>query len=173
MFCSPKVTYKSKYIVNFVFSDKITTKIPIMLKLIHDTLPQGYAVCLHNDCPLAQTCLHQLAYNPLLETQEELRMINPSRCSKEQTCKFYRSNKPLRYARGFASFQPKMLPRQWSSFVSILREEWGRTRFYERRRGDIAMPPAEQEFVLDALKQSGVIEIFEFDKYEDLLTWYD
>lgn len=144
-----------------------------MPKLLYDTMPDFYPVCLHADCPQAQHCLHQLAYAPQLKKNETLTMLNPNHCTKDAHCKHYRSNEPLRYARGFASFQPKMLPGQWSVFVSILRQEWGRTRFYERRRGDIAMPPAEQEFVLNALKQSGVTAVYDFDSYEDLLTWYD
>lgn len=136
-------------------------------------MPDFYPVCLHADCPQATTCLHHLAYAPQLEKNEKLMMLNPNHCSKDAHCKHYRSNTPLRYARGFASFQPKMLPCQWSAFVNILRQEWGRTRFYERRRGDIAMPPSEQEFVLDALKQAGVTAKYDFDNYEELLTWYD
>lgn len=136
-------------------------------------MPEYYPVCLHDDCPLAKTCLHHLAYEAMLKETEVLRLLNPLHCSKNGSCKHFRSNEPLRYAKGFASFRSKMLPGQWSEFMKILRTEWGRTRFYERRRGDILMPPSEQEFVLQALKRSGVSEVFEFDDYENVLTWFD
>ncbi|WP_394364899.1 DUF6078 family protein [Prevotella pectinovora] len=54
-----------------------------------------------------------------------------------------------------------------------MREKWGRTRFYDRQRGDIALPPDEQEFVMEALRRVGVTESFDFDRYEEILTWYD
>lgn len=144
-----------------------------MPKVFYSIIPTGYPVCLHADCPKANTCLHQLAYAPTQQEQEVLRVLNPGRCTKDEDCKYYRSNAPIRYARGFASFKPKMLPGQWSAFVNILRNEWGRTRFYERRRGDIPMPPSEQDFVLEALKKSGVTDTFDFDQYEDMSLWND
>ena len=136
-------------------------------------MPDNYPVCLHEDCPQAGCCLHQLAYATQQETHETMVILNPLRCTKDGSCPHFRNNVPQRYARGFASFQGKMLPAQWATFISILRSEWGRTRFYERRRGEIAMPPSEQQFVQEALKKAGVTESFDFDNYEDLQTWYD
>ena len=144
-----------------------------MPKRLYDTMPTHYPVCLHEDCPQAGCCLHQLAYATQLKDHETLQVLNPLRCMKDGNCPHFRSNEPMLYARGFASFQKKMFPDQWATFVSILRTEWGRTRFYERRRGEIAMPPSEQKFVLEALQKAGVAESFDFDEYEELLTWYD
>ena len=33
-----------------------------MPKKIYTSLPSNYTVCEHSDCPMAATCLHQLAY---------------------------------------------------------------------------------------------------------------
>lgn len=38
-----------------------------MPKKFYTSLPSGYAVCQHSDCPKAKTCLHQIAYPVLLE----------------------------------------------------------------------------------------------------------
>lgn len=42
-----------------------------------------------------------------------------------------------------------------------------------RGRGVIAMPPAEQEIVLNALHAVGIREDIQFDAYEELVNWFD
>ncbi|MGM9708709.1 MAG: DUF6078 family protein [Prevotella sp.] len=36
---------------------------------IYKDIPAGYPLCLHNDCPMADTCLRQLAYRRHWEKQ--------------------------------------------------------------------------------------------------------
>ena len=144
-----------------------------MPKKFYTSLPSGYAACLHADCPMAETCLHQIAYPMLLETNNILSVVNPYRCSKDAKCKFYRSNKPITYARGFAHFQKRMFPEQYDRFSMILISKFGRNAYYERRRGDTALTPKEQRIVLDALKAVGVTEEMKFESYEENTNWYD
>ena len=144
-----------------------------MPKKFYTSIPSGYPVCLHGDCPMAETCLHQIVYPTLLEKSDILYVVNPNRCSKDDKCKFYRSNKPITYARGFAHFQKRMFPSQYDRFSMILTNKFGRTSYYERRRGDTALTPKEQRIVLDALKQAGVTEEMKFESYEENINWYD
>lgn len=88
-----------------------------MSKKTYTSLPPNYPVCEHNDCPMAATCLHQLAYTTLLNTETYLRLLNPTQCVKCETCKFYRNNTPVTYARGFTNFQKKMFPDQYQTFM--------------------------------------------------------
>ena len=76
-----------------------------MTKRTYTSLPTDYAVCIHVDCSLAATCLHQLAYPTLLGSKTFLRLINPNHCTKDDKCKFYRDSKPVVYARGLTNFQ--------------------------------------------------------------------
>ena len=81
-----------------------------MPKKTYTSIPSHYTVCEHSDCPMAATCLHQLAYTELLKTEPVLHLLNPNQCTKNETCKFYRDNTPVTYARGFTNFQKKMYP---------------------------------------------------------------
>lgn len=101
------------------------------------------------------------------------KMINPSRCSKNESCIYYRYNKPVTYARGFTNFQKRMFPDQYSRFMSICINHWSRNTYFERRRGDRSLPPNEQAFILNALKKVGVTEDMKFDSYEENISWYD
>lgn len=48
-----------------------------------------------------------------------------------------------------------------------------RNGYFERRRGDSALSPKEQETVLSILKAAGVTEEMKFDSYEENINWYD
>ena len=144
-----------------------------MSKQFYTSIPSGYAVCQHSDCPKAETCLHQIVYPAMLEKNDILSVLNPERCSKDANCKFYRSNKPIIYARGFSHFQKRMFPGQYDHFSMILMKVFGRTAYYERRRGATALTPKEQRIVLNALKEVGVTEEMQFESYEENTNWYD
>lgn len=144
-----------------------------MPKKFYTTIPANYAVCLHHDCPKAATCLRQIAYKTLMEQENYLNLINPNRCDKDEDCRFYRDNTPVVYARGFTNFQKRMFPDQYQTFKSVLIDKFGRNPYYERRNGQTVLSPKEQEFVLQALKEAGITEEFQFDSYEENYNWRD
>lgn len=144
-----------------------------MPKKTYTSAPTDYPVCHHADCPQAATCLHQQAYSELLKKNNYLRLINPCKCSKDGKCKFYRDSKPVVYARGFINFQKNMFPGQYQTFMMILTHKFGRNPYYERRRGETALSPQEQDIVLAALRKAGVKEELRFDKYEENINWND
>lgn len=144
-----------------------------MPKKTYTSLPSNYTVCEHSDCPMAATCLHQLAYNELMKTETILQLLNPAQCVKNETCKFYRDNTPVTYARGFTNFQKKMYPDQYQTFMHKLIGKFSRNGYFERRRGASALSPKEQEIVFAALKEVGVTAEMKFDSYESLINWYD
>ncbi len=145
----------------------------IMPRKKYSTLPADYAVCLHGDCPVAASCLHQLAFAELLESESFLRLINPERCTKTAKCKFYRTSEPVRYAYGFTGFQKKMFPQQYEIFMRTLIGVFGRSDYYERRSGRLSLSPKEQETVLAALRKAGITEDLPFDRYEVQINYCD
>ena len=144
-----------------------------MPKKTYDELPANYPVCQHAECPLASTCLHQMAYATLITSRDFLHLINPNRCTKDDTCPHYRCSTPITYARGFTNFQKHMYPQQYHEFMRLCISHFSRNPYFERRRGDYPLPPSEQAIILDAAKQAGVTADLTFDTYEDRLNWYD
>lgn len=53
-----------------------------MTKNDNQTTPYDYPVCKHHDCPMATTCLRQIAYTTLIENEEYLLLINPTNAAK-------------------------------------------------------------------------------------------
>lgn len=138
---------------------------------IYKDIPSGYLLCLHADCPMADSCLRQLAYRRHAELGTFLRLINPSMCSKQADCPRYVSNQPVRFARGFVNFQKRMYPEQYDKFMLLLILHFGRSQYFKRRRGEIALPPEEQEAIQIALEKAGVTQKMEFDEYIDAINW--
>ena len=116
-------------------------------------------------------CSHQTAYSTLMEHSEYLRLINPSRCSKNESCIYYRDSKPVTYARGFTNFQKRMYPQQYDQFMTTLILHFGRNQYFKRRRGDILIPPEEQEVIRLMLEKVGADSKMDFDKYEEHINW--
>ena len=142
-----------------------------MSKKENTSLPTNYPVCEHSSCPMAATCLHQAAYSTLMEHEEYLRLINPDRCSKDETCTYYRDKKPVIFARGFTNFQKRMYPQQYDQFMTTLCLHFGRNQYFKRRRGDILLPPEEQEVIRLMLEKVGADSKMDFDKYEEHINW--
>lgn len=142
-----------------------------MPKKEYTSLPKDYPVCEHSSCPLAATCLHQTAYSTLMEHEEYLQLINPARCSKDETCTYYRDKKPVIFARGFTNFQKQMYPQQYDKFMTTLILHFGRNQYFKRRRGDILIPPEEQEVIRLMLEKVGADSKMDFDKYEEHINW--
>ena len=144
-----------------------------MITKLYTTAPAGYPVCVHSECPKAAECLHRIAFEELRTEMTYMRLLNPDHCTADDSCTNFRSNKPLRYARGFKQMQRHMYPDQYVRFMTILIMEFGRNPYYDRRRGVIPMPPEEQKLVLQVLKRVGVTEELKFDSYVDAINWYD
>lgn len=62
-------------------------------------------------------------------------------------------------------------PTSTKGFSTLLQCHFGRSQYYERRKGDIPLTPGEQELILDVLKQVGVSEELQFDQYEEAMDW--
>lgn len=144
-----------------------------MPKKDHLTLAVNYPVCELADCPCASRCLHQIAYAELMKTCATLILLNPTRCVKDSTCPHFRNAEPVTYARGFASMQKKMFPEQYATFRHYCMARFGRNGYFMRRRGELALPPKEQETVRQALLKAGVTDNLPFDSYEQQPNWVD
>ncbi|MBR5051738.1 MAG: hypothetical protein IKW91_00765 [Bacteroidaceae bacterium] len=144
-----------------------------MPRKIYKTLPSDYAVCILEECPMAETCLHVLALKKLQKKETYMRLINPQKCTTSNTCKYYRDSRKVTYAFGFTNFQQRMYPAQYQIFMRTLIKKFGRNSYFERRRGETALPPKEQEIVLAALRKAGVKEDMEFDRYQEQINYFD
>lgn len=134
-------------------------------------MPWHYPACIKQDCPLAQKCLHAIAYTLVEATDRDVLIVNPLQATATTACKLFSDSTPIRYAVGFRNFKEHMYPGQYSNFSSICRSRFSRNEYYKRRRGATPMSPEEQKYVKNALKQTGVKEELDFDDYIYKVSW--
>ena len=143
-----------------------------MNKISFKEVPDGYTVCIKSDCHLANNCLRQLAMQVLTKQNKIVRIVNPLLTQPSEQCEFFRSDEPQVYARGFAAMKEEMLPRQYKMFMSRLQSKFGRTGYFERRRGDRLCSPKDIRVVEAVLKDLG-LQHLGFDAYEQRYNWND
>jgi len=144
------------------------TKNKITLK----DLPYRFAMCSRVDCEVCDHCLHHLAYKEVTEKLWTIDMVNPLRVKPTAKCEYFRTDEPATYAKGFLNMQQEMLPRQYSKFSARLIGEFGRTGYFERRRGARLCTPSEIEVIRNVLKEMG-LPALEFDSYLKKLNFCD
>ena len=144
----------------------------IKKKFTKEDIPFGYALCMRNDCKVCEHCLRHMAYNDVGKDEKKLMIVNPLLVEPSEQCEHFRTDEPATYARGFVKMKQEMLPRQYDEFMVRLIGRFGRTGYYERRRGERLCSPKEIEFIRKVLQEMKLPEL-EFDGYEKQLNWYD
>ena len=135
-----------------------------------DLVPDGYPFCIVTDCPVAEHCLRQKARQMLGKNDKIVKVVNPLLTQPSEQCEFYRSDEPQVFARGFAAMQEEMLPRQYKVFMMRLQDHFGRTGYFERRRGERLCSPADIVVIEKVLASLGLSHLG-FDAYERHLNW--
>ena len=143
-----------------------------MNKMAFDLVPDGYPFCIVTDCPVGDHCLRQMARKMLGKTDKIVKVVNPRLTQPSEQCEFYRSDEPQVFARGFAAMKEEMLPRQYKVFMHRLQDRFGRTGYFERRRGERLCSPNDIKAVEDVLKDLGLSHLG-FDAYERHYNWDD
>lgn len=143
-----------------------------MITISSEDVPSGYPLCAVSDCPVAGHCLRQLAMKVLTKQEHIIRIVNPRRTKPSEACEYYRSDEPQVFACGFAAMKDEMLPRQYAIFMSRLKARFGRTGYFERRRGDRLCSPDDIGFIRSVLDELGLSHL-DFDAYEQHYNWRD
>ena len=141
-----------------------------MNTICFNDVPSGYAMCVVSDCPMASHCLRQRAMQMLDKSTRLVTIVNPQRTQPSETCEFYRTDEPQVFARGFAAMQEEMLPRQYKEFMRRLQGLFGRTAYFERRRGERLCSPEDIAAIRDVMKELGLSHL-DFDGFVEQYDW--
>lgn len=141
-------------------------------KLDPTIIPHLYALCLNRECPKADTCLRQLAERSIPSHIAFWQVVSPKHIAEmEKDCPYYRSNKKVRYARGFINILDNLPHKQMQAVSLNLIRFFNQRTYYRVRKGERPLSPAEQRAVLSILKQHGVDKPKEFDAYFEAYDW--
>ena len=143
-----------------------------MNKISFKDVPNGFVLCAKSDCLLANQCLRQMAMQMLTKCDKIVKIVNPLLTQPSERCEFYRSDEPQMFACGFAAMKEEMLPRQYKVFMNRLQHKFGRTGYFERRRGERLCSPDDIKAVGAVLKDLDLQHLC-FDAYEQHYNWND
>ena len=143
-----------------------------MNKISYKEVPNCYLYCIQSDCPMADHCLRQMAMHVITKRDTIINIVNPLLTLPSEQCEYFRSDEPQIFARGFEQMQDEMLPRQYKVFMSRLKGKFGRTGYFDRRRGSKLCSPDDINFIESVLKDLGLPNLG-FDAYEQLYNWDD
>ena len=137
-----------------------------------EDVPGGFTMCTRNDCEVCDHCLRHMAFEAVGRDRWSISHVNPLKVVPTAECSYLRNDELVTYARGFKKMQQSMIPTQYETFSCRLIGKFGRTGYYERRRGQRLCSPSDIETVRAALKEIGLPNL-EFDGYVKQLNWYD
>ena len=141
-----------------------------MNKINSKDVPNGYPICVVSDCPVANHCLRQMATQVLTKKNHLVTIVNPLRTKPSDQCEYYRSDEVQQYARGFNAMKAQMLPGQYKEFMDSLKLYFGRTRYFEHKRGECLCSPKDITVIRNLLNKLGLSHL-DFDAYEMHYNW--
>ena len=79
--------------------------------------------------------------------------------------------KQVRYAKGFLVILENLTAKQTHFFINRVISNSSRRTYYRVRNGERALSPAEQQNIINILKECGVTFSIEFDSYFEDYYW--
>lgn len=144
-----------------------------MHKIDFSKIPQWWAICEKADCPMAQACLRQRAFDSLPEDVMAWKCLMPKAMKPVETdgrCKFFAKNELVKFAKGFDEMMSRVHSRdgRYGIRMDLTRYFGSKGSYYRSKHGERQLNPAEQQKVLSVFAQYGYCgDDFKFDHYED------
>lgn len=122
-------------------------------------------LCLNSECPQASTCRRFVYAHSIPKDELSFSVFNPTYLSGLSECPHYWSTDLVHYAKGFIHLL-ESLPAGDKTLINALMLRYGRKNYYRYRKGELLLPPEEQEFITDLVRQTcPSIQAVEFDGY--------
>ena len=138
----------------------------------YSKVPHNFGLCATADCPHADTCLRRITYTHTPASVTFPPTLNPKTIeAMAGKCEYYRSNKKVHYAKGFVRTTEALAVSASGTFRYGLIGRWGIRRYYQKRKGETLLSPAEQQKVIALAKKLGLQQEEYFDSYVEEYNW--
>ena len=138
----------------------------------YSKVPHNFGLCAAADCPHADTCLRRIAYTHTPASVTFPPTLNPKTIeARTGKCEYYRSNQKVRYAKGFVRTTEALAVSASGTFRYGLIGNWGIRRYYQKRKGETLLSPAEQQKVMALARKLGLQQEEYFDSYVEEYNW--
>lgn len=138
----------------------------------YSKVPHNFGLCASDTCPHADTCLRRIAYTHVPSSNAFLQVLNPKTIeAMTGKCTYYCPDRKVRYAQGFTSTTEALPVRVSGTFRYRLIGSWGIRRYYQKRKGEVLLSPAEQQQVIALARELGLQQPEYFDAYTEEYNW--
>lgn len=138
----------------------------------YSKVPFDFGLCAAESCPLASTCLRQIAFRHAPANYLFLPTLNPNHLKAlKNKCDCYCSNEKVRFAKGFMRTINALTVSVADTFRYRMISYLGRKNYYQKRKGALQLTPAEQKRVITTAKELGIIQQEYFDSYLEEYNW--
>ena len=130
-------------------------------------VPDKWALCFKEDCPLHEGCLRWHAGQAAPEEVTVCNCVTPH-ALKDGQCTQFASTQKVRYARGFSTIYDKVLKADFTPLrLQLTTMLSGKRYYYEYKRGERRLDPEQQERIKQLFTSYGYGDSVRFDSYED------
>lgn len=134
--------------------------------------PVTFPLCVNADCPVGDQCLRRQALVKMSgPVRTHITIINPAVTRPGFECEGYRDAAPVRIAYGMKNALATLPHGNIAAARSQLIALFGERTFYKKRKGELALSPAEQEAVSEILVRYGAETPLQFDRYTEDYLW--
>lgn len=131
-----------------------------------------YLVCFIDTCPLREQCLRWLVGQYVSTTPLAYKSVSPRNPQTgDEHCVMFRKNQRAMMKRGMTKLYHEMPAYQEHRIRGMLIMMWGRKRYFEMRRGDRLITPAQQDDVEYACRYHGWQGPIVYDGEEEDWLW--
>lgn len=126
-------------------------------------------LCFNSQCPQASTCRRYQYAQSIPQDEIAFSVFNPAylaQFANLSECPHYWSTDIVHYAQGFTKILQQLPVKAANSLRITLISRYGRKNYYRYRKGDLLLPPSEQEYIISLIHKLTNSNIsVEFDGY--------
>ena len=135
-----------------------------MKKISYSDAPLDWAVCLQDDCPMAQNCLRRAVGRKMPKNTLQHAIVLPA-ARQDNKCRLFIKAEPVQMAYGMTHLLDGLSTGQASTLRHRLYNIFGsKSQFYRFREGRYAISPQQQASVAALFEKNGITKKPTFDR---------
>ena len=157
--------------LSFCIFVKLLKKNCMLENFDYGQVPAQFAHCFRAECRRSGECLRYQIGTCVPKERQSVLVVNPARIASTAGCDHFMPCVLLRHAWGMTQLLNELPYRKTKVLRAQMREYFGKTHFYRLMRKERSFTPADQQYVADLFRRSGIEKEPAFDAYTYTYQW--
>lgn len=138
----------------------------------YESVPQGFAYCLNEQCKHSTKCLRYLVSKQLTPKQQIFSIVNPA-CTTPQadSCPFFKADQMDRYALGITYLLDNLPHNKAIDIKRAMKANFSKGTLYRIQKKERLITPEEQNIIRMIFIRHGIHTDPLFDQYVEQYDW--